>query len=489
MEIATLENFLSVNKGYIRGQRKNETSGGDFQTLLKGKTNGEENTNSLVTEWKFNETKTPLEFDLFRFTNTNISGENVLSSEEIHPESVITEDQRSFLEKIVSDLLSVIDEKDAEQKSELQQLIDELDSNGTVSWIDFLDRLNQLTISFNSNTNIKEGFAPIFKIANRFILNETMESSRLESSVVRTLQTFVEKYGSNLDLQSVYDRWDVGEKLEGSKIVFPVPFNQNKFQIDQQVKEVLAKNEMIQETGNGNKMIRIPLNESTPISNENMEQMNQNDENAFDSFSFNWTSESSVKEGKLLEEQMNEMGDISVKGNEKSDRSLFVAAKSQSNQLTVPNESLQLVDEDNQPITYKQFERDFSTILSRGNYIKNGNVQRLTVKLHPEHLGSLKIELIQKQGEIVAKITSSTERAKELLETQLSSLRHAFAQQNINVNRIDLQAEGAFDGFEGQQDTFYESSSGFSNNQNEEEETNQESVETTFQETLFNMEI
>lgn len=100
--------------------------------------------------------------------------------------------------------------------------------------------------------------------------------------------------------------------------------------------------------------------------------------------------------------------------------------------------SIQLLDEGNSPVTMEKFVKDFEAILSKSKFFHNGQIQKLTIQLKPEYLGTLKIELIQQQNELVAKIISSTTSAKELLESQVQALRQAFIQQNIPVSRIDF---------------------------------------------------
>ena len=103
---------------------------------------------------------------------------------------------------------------------------------------------------------------------------------------------------------------------------------------------------------------------------------------------------------------------------------------------------LHLSDEGNKNVSYQRFVQQFVSILQRGKFFNNGHVQKLTVQLKPEHLGTLKIELVQKSNELVAKIVSQTNTAKELLESQLQALRRRFSNK-ISMSRIVLQASGS----------------------------------------------
>lgn len=103
------------------------------------------------------------------------------------------------------------------------------------------------------------------------------------------------------------------------------------------------------------------------------------------------------------------------------------------------------VEEGEGPITFNRLIQQFQAILQRANFSKNGLTQRLTVRLYPEKLGTLKIQLVKQQDEIIARIISSSKQTKELLETHIATLRNAFIQQNIPVQRIAIENMGQFD--------------------------------------------
>ncbi len=90
-------------------------------------------------------------------------------------------------------------------------------------------------------------------------------------------------------------------------------------------------------------------------------------------------------------------------------------------------------------IQQQQFMRQFQNLLRHATmtHSKEG-VQSLSVKLHPEHLGRLDVQLTQINGVLSAKIMVSQSAAKELIESQLSQLRQAFVQQQLPVERIEI---------------------------------------------------
>ncbi|OZI11560.1 hypothetical protein CEW92_11370 [Bacillaceae bacterium SAS-127] len=90
------------------------------------------------------------------------------------------------------------------------------------------------------------------------------------------------------------------------------------------------------------------------------------------------------------------------------------------------------------PMNMEQFIEKFSQILNNSNLMKTPNGNRLLIKLYPEQLGSLRIELLQQNGVMTAKILSSTSMVKDLFEQHVHSLKQAFNQQNITVDKIEL---------------------------------------------------
>ncbi|PWA13507.1 hypothetical protein DCC39_01040 [Pueribacillus theae] len=117
---------------------------------------------------------------------------------------------------------------------------------------------------------------------------------------------------------------------------------------------------------------------------------------------------------------------------------------------------------------------------SRLHTFKNG-ITELSIRLYPEHLGSLAIKLIHQNGELIARITAQTETAKQLIESQLHQLRHAFIAQQINVEKIEIgqqshhsqqqaQHEGSRQGNGRNAEQEMEQTNDYENQQKEEEE-------------------
>lgn len=99
--------------------------------------------------------------------------------------------------------------------------------------------------------------------------------------------------------------------------------------------------------------------------------------------------------------------------------------------ITLPN-----TDQTSQAQTLvKQIE----SLLGRSQISNAQGTTKLLIKLYPEHLGSVRIELVHRDGMISARLLASTSHAKELLDSQIQQLKQAFVQQNIQLERIDVQ--------------------------------------------------
>lgn len=88
--------------------------------------------------------------------------------------------------------------------------------------------------------------------------------------------------------------------------------------------------------------------------------------------------------------------------------------------------------------TSSQLIRQFENILSKSQFTNIGGKQKLSLQLIPEHLGRLSIELVQKDGGMIARILTSTSLAKETLESQVHALKQAFSGQNIQLEKIEI---------------------------------------------------
>lgn len=96
---------------------------------------------------------------------------------------------------------------------------------------------------------------------------------------------------------------------------------------------------------------------------------------------------------------------------------------------------IQLLNETDSTTFVKEFEKILMSTNLRT--FKNG-LTELNVRIYPEHLGRLAIKLVHQNETLVAKITTQTEAAKKLIESQLHQLRHALIAQNIQIEKIEI---------------------------------------------------
>lgn len=135
----------------------------------------------------------------------------------------------------------------------------------------------------------------------------------------------------------------------------------------------------------------------------------------------------------------------------------------------------------------QQFVREIQQIITRGKVVVNeAGFAKLQIKLTPEHLGTIEIHLIQKQGEIAAKIIASSQAAKDALDGQLSQLKQAFAGQNIDFEKLEV----FFQGEEQSLKEYHDQKNQKEENHNQSEQHAESDTETsslTFEEQLSQM--
>ncbi|MGD7043685.1 flagellar hook-length control protein FliK [Jeotgalibacillus proteolyticus] len=82
--------------------------------------------------------------------------------------------------------------------------------------------------------------------------------------------------------------------------------------------------------------------------------------------------------------------------------------------------------------------KQFAEIMDKAKFGKTNGTEKLLIRLQPEHLGTLKIELIQKSGVLAARVMTSTSLAKDMMDSQIQQLRQALTNQNIQIDKIDV---------------------------------------------------
>jgi len=70
-----------------------------------------------------------------------------------------------------------------------------------------------------------------------------------------------------------------------------------------------------------------------------------------------------------------------------------------------------------------------------------GREQRINIKLHPESLGEVQIEVRSRQGEMSIRLLSGNATVREALEHQMGGLREALSREGIDVQRIEVSSQ------------------------------------------------
>ena len=81
---------------------------------------------------------------------------------------------------------------------------------------------------------------------------------------------------------------------------------------------------------------------------------------------------------------------------------------------------------------------ELQKIWSKASLSTEEGTSKLLIKLFPKQLGAISIEMLQKDSETVARIVVSSAKTKELLDSNLSTLRHGLASQHVSIDKIDV---------------------------------------------------
>ncbi|CAH0150878.1 flagellar hook-length control protein FliK [Priestia megaterium] len=81
---------------------------------------------------------------------------------------------------------------------------------------------------------------------------------------------------------------------------------------------------------------------------------------------------------------------------------------------------------------------ELEKIWSKASISTEEGRSKLFIKLFPKQLGAISIEMLQKDSETVARIVVSSAKTKELLDANLSTLRHGLASQHVSIDKIDV---------------------------------------------------
>ena len=82
--------------------------------------------------------------------------------------------------------------------------------------------------------------------------------------------------------------------------------------------------------------------------------------------------------------------------------------------------------------------KEIQNLITRSQLSNNQGTMKLMLKLFPENLGQIRIEIMQQNGVMTARLLATTAAGKELLDSNLNQLKATFVSQNIQMERIDV---------------------------------------------------
>ncbi|WP_342578306.1 flagellar hook-length control protein FliK [Psychrobacillus sp. FSL K6-2843] len=158
-----------------------------------------------------------------------------------------------------------------------------------------------------------------------------------------------------------------------------------------------------------------------------------------------------------------------------------VQTKVETVTMTLPTEK---------PAQSEEFLKELQKVMSRVQFGQAGGANRLVIKLYPEQLGTIRIELIQKDGILTAKMLASTALGKEMLDTHSGQLRQGLANQNIQVEKLEI-TQALQDTSKQERNQGFQDSSFKQQQEQEQQDSNTENqdTQTTFQEFLNEIEV
>lgn len=132
--------------------------------------------------------------------------------------------------------------------------------------------------------------------------------------------------------------------------------------------------------------------------------------------------------------------------------------------------------------------KEMQAIIQRQQIVNQQGTLKLAIKLYPENLGTVRLELMHKDGLLTARLMASTAVGKEMLESQLQQLKQGLAAQNIQIDRIDV-SQSLQDATRNMNSSDQHLFNNFFQRENAEEQEDEEVVEEqpTFEEFLEQM--
>lgn len=145
-----------------------------------------------------------------------------------------------------------------------------------------------------------------------------------------------------------------------------------------------------------------------------------------------------------------------------------------SNTQSSKTETITITLPSAKPAQSEALLKEMQAILNKSQISNVAGLTKLAIKLYPENLGTIRIEIVQQNGVLTARLLASTQAGKELLDQNVHQLKQAFVQQNIQVERLDIAQSLQDPNRSGREQSF---SNNFSNQQRQQEDDEQQNDE------------
>jgi flagellar hook-length control protein FliK len=79
--------------------------------------------------------------------------------------------------------------------------------------------------------------------------------------------------------------------------------------------------------------------------------------------------------------------------------------------------------------------------LRGARFLVNNTEQTMRIRLMPESLGEVRLEVVAAKGDVTVKLASANAAVREILQTHAPGLQHAIAQDNTGNVRVTVSAD------------------------------------------------
>lgn len=127
--------------------------------------------------------------------------------------------------------------------------------------------------------------------------------------------------------------------------------------------------------------------------------------------------------------------EATTKGSNNTQNESLLQHNQQSNQL---NRTVTVTLPTNQASQAEALAKEMANLLNRSQMANSQGTIKLMLKLFPENFGQIRIEIVQQNGVMSARLLATTAAGKELLDSSLNQLKTTLVAQNIQMDRIDV---------------------------------------------------